>query len=359
MGLSPRTIGVEEELLLFDADSAEATAAGPEVSATGPPEPELQREQVEVGSSPVTELAELGTQLRDIRLAAARRAGEAGARIAAVGTVPGPVEASTTAKERYHRMMRRFGVIAEDQLTCGCHVHVAVGEPEEGVAVLDRIRIWLPVLLALSANSPFWQGRDTGYASYRYQAWNRWPAAGPTELFGSARDYHAAVAALTSSGTLLDDGMIYFDARLSSSYPTVELRVADVCLHVDDAVLLAALARGLVETAAREWRAGTKPPPVRTELVQVATWRASRSGLGGDLVHPLSQRPVPAQDAVDALVTHVLPALDDVGDLAEVRDLVSTVLTRGTGAAAQRAAYARRGSVQDVVAEVVRATTAT
>lgn len=352
-------MGVEEELLVVDPGSGEPAPVGPRLATGADLETELQREQIEIESSPVTNLAELRADLRRLRRAAADRAAAAGVAVAAVGTAPTAVDASITAKPRYQRMVERFGVIAADQLTCGCHVHVEVSDPEEGVAVLDRIRVWLPVLLALSANSPFWQGEDSGYASFRNQAWNRWPAAGPTDLFGSAASYHAAVAALTSSGTLLDEGMVYFDARLSRTYPTVEVRIADVCLYVEDAVLLAGLSRGLVETAAREWRAGVAPPQVRSEVLQAATWRASRSGLTAALVHPLMLGPVPAQVAVGDLVQHVAPALDDSGDLGDVRSWLDALLVRGNGALAQRAAYTRRGRVHDVLAAAVDATVAT
>ena len=172
--------------------------------------------------------------------------------MAALATSPLPVVPELTPSPRYHAMNERFGLTTTEQLTCGCHVHVGVADDEEGVAVLDRIRIWLPVLLAISANSPFWQGRDTGYASFRSQAWTRFPTAGATEIFGSAAAYHARAEALVASEVLLDHAMIYFDARLSHKYPTVEIRVADVCLHAEDSVVVAGLARALVETAARE-----------------------------------------------------------------------------------------------------------
>ena len=111
--------------------------------------------------------------------------------------------------------------------------------------MIDRIAAWLPLLLALSSNSPFWQGHDTGYASFRTVIWGLWPTAGPSGPFGDAAGYDAAVADLVRSGAALDVGMVYFDARLSASYPTVEIRVADVCTDVRDAVLLAALSRAL------------------------------------------------------------------------------------------------------------------
>ena len=203
-----------------------------------------------------------------------------GVEIAALGTSPLPVDPSLTPSRRYERMAERFGLTVKEQLTCGCHVHVAVDSDDEGVAVVDRVRPWLAPLLAVSANSPFWQGRDSKYASFRSQVWARQPSAGPTELFGSARAYRETMQAVIDSEVLLDPGMIYFDARLSERYPTVEVRVADVCLDADDAVLVAAVCRALVETAVREWRAGRPAGQIRTELLRLAMWRAGRSGPG-------------------------------------------------------------------------------
>jgi glutamate---cysteine ligase / carboxylate-amine ligase len=180
------------------------------------------------------------------------------------------VEPKLVGKGRYLQMARAFGLTAYEQLTCGCHVHVEVSSEEEGVAALDRIAPWLAVLLALSGNSPFWQGRDSAYASFRYQVQGRWPSAGPADFFGGAAAYRRTVAQMVATGTLLDTGMVYFDARLSQRYPTLEIRIADVCLHADDAVLIAALARALVETDARRWRQGTAPPRWRGELLRLA-----------------------------------------------------------------------------------------
>jgi carboxylate-amine ligase len=250
-------------------------------------------------------------------------------------------------------MADEYARITDEQLICGCHVHVNVFSPDEGVGVLDRIRPWLPPLLALSANSPFWQGRDTGYDSWRRQVWNGWPSNGPTEPFGTAENYRRVVQAMISTGTLLDEGMVYFDARLSRRYPTVEIRVADVCLVADDTVLVAALVRGLVETAGRAHLAGSPPAPVRTELLRSAMWRAGRSGMGGTLVHPVTWRPAPAETVVRALIDHVRPALEDAGDLAAVRELLAALVRRGNGARLQRAAYARTGRVAGIVADAV------
>jgi carboxylate-amine ligase len=276
--------------------------------------------------------------------------------VAALASSPVAVDPQPTPGERYGAMEETFGLVARDQLTCGCHVHVSVDGDEEGVAVLDRIRVWLPVLTALTANSPFWLGRDSGYASYRSQAWNRWPSSGPAEPFGDAATYHRVVADLVATRTIVDAGQVYFDARLSQSWPTVEVRVADVALRVEDAVTAAGLVRGLVETAAGEWRAGRAAPAVRSELLRVAAWRAGRSGVSGELVHPRTGRPAPAADVVAALLDHVTPALEASGDRGRVADGVAAVLARGTGADLQRRVHRDTGDLAAVVRAAVELT---
>ncbi|WP_369138225.1 glutamate--cysteine ligase [Modestobacter versicolor] len=378
-----RTVGVEEELLVVDPSGTPVPLA-PEALATAarhgegetveeharaeqeaPPPgdlggarlvPELKQQQIELGTRVCRTLTEVAAELRHWRSRADAAAASVGARVAALATSPVLVEPVPTQGDRYQRMLETFGLTALEPLTCGCHVHVSVADDEEGVAVLDHIRVWLPVLTALTANSPFWQGTDSEYASFRSQVWTRWPSAGPTGRFGSPATYHRVVEDLLASGTVLDDGMVYFDARLSATWPTVEVRVADVALLVEDAVLLAGLVRGLVETAARDWRAGRPAPDVRTEVLRVAAWRAGRSGVSGALVHPRTGRPAPAAEVVAALVDHVRAALADSGDLALVERGVADVLRRGTGADLQRRVHATSGDLAAVVRAAVAAT---
>ena len=318
--------------------------------------PELKAQQVELGTEVCTDLDEVTAQLRHWRSRADAAAQTAGARVAALATSPLDCTVVTTPGERYERMVEAFGLIARDQLTCGCHVHVSVDDEEEGVAVLNRIRVWLPVLTALTANSPFWLGADSGYASFRSQAWNRWPSAGPTEPFADDAEYHRVIDELIATRTILDTGMVYFDARLSENWPTVEVRAADVALRVEDAVTSAGLVRALVETAARDWHAGRPAPGMRSEILRVAAWRAGRSGISGDLVHPLSGRPAPAGDVVAALLDHVGPALADSNDLQRVSDGVTDILRRGTGADLQRRLFRETGELAAVVREAVALT---
>ncbi|MFD3680815.1 glutamate--cysteine ligase [Streptomyces sp. NPDC058613] len=368
-----RSVGVEEELLLVDARSGEPLALSGVVLAAadrsaghvpgrgGEPahtfEKELHEEQLEFATKPVTEMGELLEEITGWRAEAARHAASAGALVAALGTSPLPVRPSMSAGRRYEWVGEQFGLTAQEQLTCGCHVHVSVESDEEGVAVLDRIRPWLPVLTAMSANSPFWQGQDSGYGSYRSRVWNRLPSAGATDVFGSADRYHEQVRAMVDTGVLRDEGMIWFDARLSAAYPTVEVRVADVCLEAFTPVLLAALVRGLVETAAREWRDGRPPAAISTSLLRLASWRAGRSGLDGPLLHPRTMRETSPGGAVEALYAHVREALADHGDDERVREGIARLMERGNGARVQRELLRTEGDLAAVVTRCARLTT--
>ncbi|MEV6760656.1 glutamate--cysteine ligase [Streptomyces sp. NPDC051105] len=361
-----RTVGVEEELLLVDPESGEPKASAAAVlarAALADPgqdvfEKELYGQMLEFATHPQSEMADLGEEIVRCRKEAAQLAGELGCTVAALASSPLPVSPSVSVNRRYQWMAEQYGIATREQLVCGCHVHVSVESDEEGVAVLDRMRAWLPVLVAVSANSPFWQGRDSGYASYRSRVWARWPSAGPAELFRSAERYHRLVTDMVATGVILDEGMVYFDARLARRFPTVEIRVADVCLRAETAVLVATLARALVETAGREWRAGQEPVDHGVALTRMAGWRAARSGLGGELLDPLTLRPRPAEAVLGALLEHTRDALVDSGDLPMVEEAVQRLLREGNGADEQRRLLADTGSLRDVVTECVRRTQA-
>lgn len=358
-----RTVGVEEELLLVAPETGEPRAlaaavlarAAQDDTSDGVFEEELHTQMLEFATHPQSQMAELGAEIVRCRKEASRHAGEIGCAVAALATSPLPVSPSLGVGRRYQWMAEQYGITSRD-LVLGCHVHVSVESDDEGVAVIDRMQPWLSVLSALSANSPFWQGRDTGYSSYRSRVWQRWPSAGTTEVFGSAECYHRRVADMVATGVILDEAMVYFDVRLSRQYPTVEIRVADVCLHASTAMLIATLARGLVETAARDWRAGVEPWGHSLSLLRLAAWRAARSGIEEELLHPATMHRLPAETVVRALLDHVADALDESGDLDRAREACAELLRRGNGARAQRELLKRTGSLRDVVTECVRHT---
>jgi len=356
-----RTFGVEEELLIVDPDSgeplalADALLSGRHVAADDLPQlpeapaakdkadddgmglsAELKLEQIETQTRPCLDYGTLLDQIRAGRSLADQAAQKNHARVAALATSPLGSTSHTTPDPRYAKMLERFGLTAQEQLTCGFHVHTYIESPEEGVAVLDRIRDKLAVLTALSANSPFWNGLPTGFESYRTQAWNRWPTSGPAAVYGTYAAYRRVVTRLLDSGVMLDEGMLYFDARLSRNHPTVEVRVADVCLRADDAALIACLVRALVESASREWRDGVDPAPVPTVLLRMASWQASNSGLTGELLDFGNFRPARAADVVRSLVDYLAPVLDEQGELTLARQGVEDIIARGTGSAEQR-----------------------
>ena len=362
-----RTVVVEEELLLVDGSSGRPVPVAPQVLAAneragrrgaGSLTAEMHQEMIEVVTRPTTDLVELAREVAALRKAADAAARSAGARVAALGSSPLPARPHPTTSRRYQTMMGAYGALARRSLACALHVHVAVESPEEGVGVLDRIRPWLPVLVAIAANSPFCDGEDTGHASWRTVAWNEWPSAGPTDAFGSAAAYRAFEQRLLDAGVVLDAGMLYFAARLSRSHPTVEVRVMDVPLDVAVTATVAGLVRAMVDTAAAEWRAGEPAPDVPTALLRLASWHSALCGIRGTLVDPVRGMQAPAPAVIGRLIGRALPALQANGDDRLVLDGLGSIVTDGTGADAQRRAYRGPKRMGEVVRMAVERTTA-
>jgi carboxylate-amine ligase len=355
------TLGVEEEFHIVDPHTGDLVPAARRVLRrdTGEAVPELQRSIVETATGVHAGLTDLRRDLVARRRDLAQAAAAVGLAVATAGTVPasGTRRGRVFPNERYEWMAAEYRRLVDEQQVCACQVHVGVPDRDLAVRITRRIRGWLPVLLAMSVSSPCFQSEDTGYASYRTVVLSRWPTVGPSPDFASAEEYDRTVTTLIDSGVISDAGMVYFDARLSARYPTIEIRVADGCPSVDDAVLLAALCRALVVTAAR---ADDEPavPSSPQVLLRAATWRAARSGLDGLLIDPFTIRAVPAPDLVHALLEHVRPVLQETGDWAEVAVLTEALLARGTSARRQRQALQQGQPQATVVAALVAETIA-
>ena len=224
---------------------------------------------------------------------------------------------------------------------------------------MDRMRAWLPTLLALTGTSPFWQGIDTGYASYRTSLFDRWPMTGSPNPLGSRAAFDRLVESLVSSGAVEDATKLYWDVRPSARFETLEVRAADVCTTIDEAVMHAGLARALVRTcvAAAEHDAGDVVDP-RPELVRAARWRAARHGIGDGLVDLRDCRLVPARNQVDTLLSFVRDDLEAYGEWEELSAAIDETFARGTGADRQRAVFERTGDLRDVVAAAISETEA-
>jgi carboxylate-amine ligase len=353
------TLGVEEELHVVDLRTRELVPRAPEVLDQldqGQYSAELHRSVVETNTPVAATLDELRDGIVSLRRKAIGVAESLGLGLVAAGTVP-LVDLDSlpvTPTSRYRRMLDEYQMLAREQLICGAQVHVGIPDRDEAVSIAQRVAPALPVLLGLSASSPYWMGEDSGYASVRSLVWLRWPTSGDSGTVTSAADHDALVADLIASGTITDPKMVYFDVRPSAHLPTVELRVTDSSPDADTVVLLAGLFRGLVLRARQDYRAGKPVVATRPPLHRAAMWRAARSGLEGDLLDlPRSPVPVPAAVAVERLIADLRPQLEELGDWEQVFALSVQALSRGSSAARQRRAMTRRGRISDVVDLVI------
>ena len=274
---------------------------------------------------------------RSLIAAAASRAGLGVALTGAAPRIPGPpAELSPTG--RYLLMGEVTGAVAGEHYLNGTHVHIGIPDREARVVALNRIRPWLATLAALSANSPFWRGRESNFSSWRIIHYRRWSVQGCPPYFADAADYDRRLDALLETDVVLDAGHIGWAARLSQNYPTIEVRVSDAQLQAQDSVLLAALVRGLVTTVL----ADTDRPQEDPEMLDAALWQAARYGTEGRLMG-LDGVSSPAGTQVGALLSYIRPALEDSGDLPYVVQGLDRILGAGSGAGRQRAAVADAG----------------
>ena len=358
------TFGVEEEFLLTHPTTGQPMPVAEAVIGTArdlgvPLYPELTSAQVEINTPVCRGARELHRHLTNLRSAAAAATLLHGARLLAVGfpLVTGdPIPPGHSS--RHQAIAERYGPLATEHAICGCHVHVAVPDRETAVQVSNQLRPWLPTLLALTANSPVHQGRDTGYASWRAMTATRWPCSGIPPHFISTEHYDNHVAGLIDSGAVLDVGMLYWDVRPSSHLPTIEVRIADTPLTTEDTTLLAILTRALVVTAVRAVHDGASIGPLPAEAINAARWRSAQGGLAGTAVDPFSGRAVPAARMIHQLVRTTTPVLREFGELRMARTLLSRVLHEGNGAQRQRTAMSDHPTMAEMVEHLARRTLA-
>ncbi|MFF6982007.1 glutamate--cysteine ligase [Streptomyces sp. NPDC008343] len=337
-------IGVEEEFHVLEVESGLLVPRADAILRRLPGRTyttELHQCTLESNSSVHTSLHDLYADLTDLRRRLDAAASSLGLAVVAAGTAPLAPAASahTTAGARYRRMTEDYRKVADEQLICGAQVHVDVPDRDTAVRAMCEISPWLPVLLALSASSPFWQAADTGYASWRTLLWQRWPTAGPVGCFPNAAEYDAAVQDFVRAGIISDAGMIYYDVRPSAHLPTLELRTCDACPRPETVVLIAGLFRALVAEAREHLGRGDAPRCARRhEWLRGASWRAARSGLEGTLVDPETHEEAPAHTVVRKLLVRLRPALEAHGDWHTVRELTESALANGSAARRMRRA---------------------
>ncbi|MFK0296358.1 glutamate--cysteine ligase [Streptomyces sp. NPDC090442] len=360
------TLGVEEEYFLIDPESRDVAPAGSRVlrrAATVLPSRisgELTEYQIEAKTPPCTGMDDLRSHLAGMRSVLTQAAAEEGLCLAASGTpvrgAAGPVPLRD--EPAYRRGLTAYKALNETHTHCALHTHVHVPDLEDAVLVCNHLRPWLPTLIAMSANSPFQDGRDTGYASWRTASGGQWPVAGPPPYFTSADHYKQLCTTLGDAGAAVGDHTLLWDVRPSAHLPTVEIRTMDVIASIEETVVLAALVRATVVQSLEQVRRGDPGPPVCPALLRAAYWRSARDGCRGHALDARTGKLAPATQLVRDLVDFARPALEESGELAAVTAATDQLADWG-GAQRQRAAFAHRGSSRDVVDHLVQHTTST
>ena len=351
-----RTFGIEEEFQFLDritlqpadvaADVYGALMAAPQWADVT--HKEFLASQVEHASTVFSSLEEARSALLGFRRFVADRADELGVVVASVGTPPQTTPfPSITDVERYHRIVTDVGGMIADHQLSGLHVHIGVPDREAGVVALNAARPWMPLLTAMSANSPLWRGHDTGYDSWRTVLLRRWTTAGCPPSVVDAADYDRRIHRLLGIGGTKDLALIAWDVRLSEHLPTIEFRMGDAQLDADSTLLIAALCRALVSHMLARPEAtvaaATASAEVPSELLSAALVHSAHFGMRAEVFDPISGGLAPAGDVLRRFVQMVAGELQEEGDLEAVESSVRRLIRTGTGAERQRAAFAIDG----------------
>ncbi|MCP2637917.1 YbdK family carboxylate-amine ligase [Microbacterium sp. HD4P20] len=339
------TFGIEEEFVLLDPHTLTAVDRAPEAiaalsGARGAVGKEFFPSQIEFASPVFASATEALDAVWGFRRSLAAWAGAEGLVAAGTGTpfrtVPRP---EVSADIRYAHIAADIAGVTPDHQINGLHVHVGIPDAESGVRASNTLRVWLPTLLALSSNSPYWHGEDTGFESWRAIHSRRWTTYGAPPFFRDAAEHEAARRALRGIGATSDPGTINWNVRLSARYPTVEVRVFDAQLDPRSSVALAAITRALVASADLPTAPETRHRlSAAMDLTDAALWHAARFGVSATLVHPFSGRVVPAREVVRALDERIRPHLADRAEGELVDEFVRRTIRDGPGATRQRRA---------------------
>ena len=359
------TIGIEEEYLLVDrttrdlvTDPPESMMAECEALLKGQVNPEFLRSQIEVETRVCKTIAEARADLAHLRRTVSEVAGRHGFAPIAASTHPFASWAGQkhTDKERYNVLAEDMQVVARRMLTCGMHVHVGIEDPDLRIELLNQIPYFLPHLLALSTSSPFWQGVDTGLKSYRLSVFDEMPRTGLPEQFDGAADYERTVAVMVNAGLLEDATKVWWDVRPSARYPTLEMRITDMCPLLDDTITIAAIYRCLCRMLCRLRRNNMRWRNYSRFLVAENRWRAQRYGLDEGLVDFGKGEIVPYRELLDEVFVLLRDDAEFFGCVPEV-EAARDIIVRGTSAHRQVARYgaalAAGGGEEDALKAVV------
>ena len=358
------TIGVEEEYQIIDPHTRELSQSAHLVvpKAREVLGEEVQYEmilsQVEIATPICRNLENVQDQLVRLRTGVINAAEQVGVRIGAAGTHPFSHwhNQQVTPKPRYEELIDTYRQSIREQIIYGCHVHIGLPNREIATQVLNHARAWLAPLLALSANSPYWLGDDTGYDNYRTSLWWTVPLSGPPPAFQSYEHYCDTIRDYVETNVVKEGTRVYWDLRLSERFPTIEFRVMDVCMRIETTVTLVGLIRALVRTCYEMALQDTPHLQISSEFLKAAHWCAARYGLNGELIDVHGKRSLPAHTFMQQMLDFLRPALEMEGDWERVSYGIQKILREGNGARQQQAVYQKTGDFHDVVDFIISET---
>jgi carboxylate-amine ligase len=354
------TIGIEEELMILDADTLELANAIEsllEPAPAGEIKPELMESVLEVSTDPCANTAEAGEQLRALRRQVAIAAAAKNLAIGSAGTHPFAMweDQRIVARPRYRDLISALRFVARQELIFGMHVHVGIDDPDKAIHVANGMRVHMPVLLALSANSPFWRADTTGMASTRTPIFRAFPRVGMPPTYKGWADYEQRIEFMVGTRVIEDYTYLWYDVRPHPNFGTVEIRVMDSQTHVEHTLGLTALTQALVRELAFHFEEGKQLSRYPFEMLDENKWLAARHGLEGELV----DLPNPERVATRALAQRLLDRMrehaQDLGSAAEL-EAVEDLLERGNGADRQVVVHEANHDLREVMAEIVAAT---
>jgi carboxylate-amine ligase len=354
------SLGIEEELMIVDAeglDLVNAIEALLDDSPRGAIKPELMESVLEISTDPCADMAEAGAQLRALRRQVTDTASDKGMAIGSAGTHPFAMweDQRIVARPRYRDIISALRFVARQELIFGMHVHVGIDDPDKAIHVANGMRIHLPVLLALSANSPFWRAQNTGMASFRTPIFRAFPRVGIPPTYADWDDYARRIEFMTSAGVIQDYTYLWHDVRPHPNFGTVEVRVMDSQTHIEHALGLAALVQAMVKELSEHFAAGRELSAYPHEMLDENKWLAARHGLEGELVDLPSSDRVATRALARRLLDRMRAHCEDLGSASEL-EAVEDLLARGNGAARQVVVYEANQDPHEVMAEIVAAT---
>ena len=354
------TIGIEEELMILDAGTLElvnAIEAMLETAPRGEIKPELMESVLEISTDPCHDVTEAGEQLHALRKQVSETAASKGMSIGSAGTHPYAMweDQRIVARPRYRDLISALRFVARQELIFGMHVHVGVDDPDKAIHVCNGMRVHMPVLLGLSANSPFWRADTTGMASTRTPIFRAFPRVGIPPTYEDWADYERRIEFMVTAGVIEDYTYLWHDVRPHPMFGTVEVRVMDSQTHIEHSLGLAALVQAMVRELAIHYDAGKHLTPYPFEMLDENKWLAARHGLEGELVDLPSSERVATRALARRLLDRMREHSADLGSLSEL-EAVEDLLARGNGAARQVVVYEANHDLREVMAEIVAAT---